>query len=69
MRPGMYDHLDQTDPPTITLSMEELARKIEGMNYGTHRFLSALIRARKERYPNDPGLWKPLEDMLNAGFF
>lgn len=44
---GRYDHLNDTDPIKMTLDMESLANKVVSMNYGTHRFLSALVRARR----------------------
>jgi hypothetical protein len=65
-----YKHLNDTDPPTITISMEELVAMVNGMNYGVHRFLSELIRQRRA----DPLRYYPinvdgLEDLLEDGFF
>lgn len=47
MHPGFYDHLNETDPPAIALTMEQLVSMVRTMNYGTHRFLSELLKQRR----------------------
>jgi hypothetical protein len=80
-----YKHLNEDSKLTMTIDMEDLVSKIASMNYGTHRFLSALVhelRKRRrilqedcaERYPNhspveDSPLAKGIEDLLNAGLY
>jgi hypothetical protein len=68
---SQYDHLNETDPLRIELDMDELAQNIESMNFGTVRFLAALVRARKRsRKSSRPDeLAKGIEDMLNKGLF
>lgn len=61
-----YDHLNSSDPLIVKLSMDELAEEIVNMNYGTVRFLAALIRARKNKY-NVMGFVAPERDKLNEG--
>ena len=46
-RIGMYDHLNKYDGIKIPLDMNELAKSLLGMNYGAHRFLSALYKEAK----------------------
>jgi hypothetical protein len=43
-----YDHLNIDDPLRLTVDMDDLARRVVAMNYGTVRFLAALVRARRE---------------------
>ena len=77
---GMYDHMNKHDGVTVSSSIEDIARQIEHMNYGTHRLLSALVRARRESaakaFPNDPELQQKraaladeIEKLLNKGLF
>lgn len=42
---GTYDHIE--DSVEMRLSMDDLARELERLNYGTHRLLSALVRVRR----------------------
>jgi len=70
--PDFYRGLEETDPPTIVLSMAQLVSLVMQMNYGQHRFLSELIRQRQATPTN---IWyleehtAMLEDVLNKGFF
>ena len=71
IRIGTFDHLNESDPPTIKLDMDELAKQIVSLNYGTVRFLAALARARrahKDRQTVDD-LAIGIENLLNQGFF
>jgi hypothetical protein len=68
-----YKHLD--DDPNNRLRMEmtmpEVVKAVVAQNYGTHRFLSAMVhelRAKEDKeYPSE--LAPILEDALNRGFF
>ena len=72
-RIDQYKHLDE-DPAyriKIQLTMPELAKMVVAQNYGTHRFLSALVhelRANEDKkYLSE---FAPiLEDALNRGFY
>lgn len=71
---GTYDHLNRNDKFTLEMDMEEVARKIEKMNYGTHRFLYALVRIRRadpviEASPGGKLLTDGIERLLNKGGF
>jgi hypothetical protein len=46
-RLGLYDHLNDSDPSDIPCTMPALVHRVRGMNYGTHRFLSELVRQRE----------------------
>lgn len=63
-----YGHLDQDDLFEIGFNIKYIARKIDGMNYGAHRFLSALVAFRLEQRPNDE-LGLAIRDLLNKGMF
>ena len=70
-RAGMYDHLNATEQPKIEISMDELAVLVESMNYGTIRFLAALMRARKQskkRLSRDL-LMEGIESLLEQGLY
>lgn len=68
-----YKHLDAD--PNYRLRMEmtipEVVKAVVAQNYGTHRFLSAMVhelRAKEDKeYPSE--LAPILEDALNRGFF
>jgi DNA-directed RNA polymerase subunit L len=79
-----YKHLDKETPFTVELSMEQIARQVVQLNYGTHRLLSALVhelRAENARHAAEyeqrhPGstygpseLAEGLEKLLNQGLF
>ena len=70
----MYDHLNKDDKLEISLDIEELAKKIETMNYGTHRLLSALVRVRRNDTRIDSAseckmLTDGIEELLDRGGF
>lgn len=44
---GEYDHMNESDPLTLPVDLDELCRRIVSMNRGTERLLSALIRQLK----------------------
>lgn len=48
-----YRHISNDKGDGITLGIEEIAPQIERLNYGMHRMLCALVRARLARRPND----------------
>lgn len=73
-RIGMYDHINKESPLEITVDIEDLAKRIEAMNYGTHRLLSALVRIRRkdtetESFPECRMLTDGIEELLNRGGF
>ena len=41
-KPDTYKHLNESDKFEVALDLEWVVRKIMSMNYGIHRFLSAL---------------------------
>jgi len=47
-----YKHLND-DGDGITIGIEEIAPVVEKLNYGMHRMLCALVRARLKRRPGD----------------
>jgi hypothetical protein len=47
--PHCYAGLDEDSKVTTALSMRELAEQIDGLNYGTQRFLSHLVDVRRKR--------------------
>jgi len=70
---GTYDHLNKEDPLKIGIDMDKLAKDIEAMNYGSVRFLAALIRARsssKKTHTRQPDqLSIGIKNLLDQGFF
>jgi hypothetical protein len=42
-----YKHLNDRDG--VVIDIEDIAKQVVKMNYGVHRLLSALVRARRER--------------------
>jgi hypothetical protein len=70
---GEYDHLNEDSRLELSVDMDELAKKIEKMNYGTHRFLSALVRARRKSDKchslDRDELADGIEALLNKGLF
>ena len=70
--PGYYDHLNDSNPITTTIPMERLVSLVGKSNYGVHRFLSELLRQRREKEV-DASYLKPyndtLEKLLLDGFF
>jgi hypothetical protein len=51
-----------------TVGIEEYAVQLEGLNYGVHRMLSAIVRNRLDADPNDK-LGNGLRDLLNKGVY
>lgn len=66
MKMDMYKHLNDRDG--VVVGIEEIAVQVEKMNYGTHRMLSALVRARRANHPKDE-LADALQALLERGFF
>lgn len=74
VRVGSYDHLNETDPLSLPLDFDELAERIVKMNYGSHRFLSAFVRARRKSakhraVPRGDELANEIENLLNKGLY
>ncbi len=44
---SIYDHFNKSAPISVPLDMDALAETLEDANYGTVRFLAALMRVRK----------------------
>ena len=63
-----YKHLDETDPLSINLTMEEVAELVIMKNYGVHRLLSSIVRIRLANDP-DNELALELKKLLNKGLF
>jgi hypothetical protein len=68
-----YKHLD-ADPAygiKMEMTIPQLVKYVVAQNYGTHRFLSALVHElRAEENPDDPSQLAPvIEKALNEGFF
>lgn len=43
-----YKQLDETSKVEIEIDMRKLAELVDGLNYGTHRFLSHLLDVRRD---------------------
>ena len=80
IKPGFYDGLNNHEvynPKFHQPSIAEIVKAVDSANYGTHRFLSELIRVRKERlnefrkkYPDEKDeLMEGIEKLLNEGCF
>lgn len=67
-RPDQYRHLNEVSVDGVIIGVEDTARQIDALNYGTHRFLSAIIRIRRKKYETDD-LADGLEALLNRGCF
>lgn len=65
--PDMYRHLN-ADGDGAVVPLEVAARQIDDLNYGTHRFLSAIIRIRRDKFRTDD-LADGLEALLNRGLY
>lgn len=63
-----YKHLNDGPLEIPGLGIEEIAVAVEKANYGTHRMLSAIVRLRLARFPNDR-LGLLLRDALDQGLF
>lgn len=72
--PGMYDHLNESDPVRMPGTMADLVRGVRERNYGEHRFLSELLRQR-EASPEEKEFAKHrlhtamLRQMLEHGYY
>jgi hypothetical protein len=44
-----YKHLDTSDPVALAIPMDKLAREVCALNYGAHRFLSAMVHELRAR--------------------
>jgi len=63
---GEYD--DKMNPICMPLDLDTLADQIVYANYGTHRMLSALIRARKRQgIVGENRLFEEIERLLEEG--
>lgn len=63
-----YEHLNAASKFTVEIDIEELVAKVNKMNYGTHRFLSALVKLRQQLWPGDE-LGQGIETLLEKGFY
>lgn len=77
---GNYDHLNEQDPIIDgVINLDEFVQRLVEKNYGVHRFLSALIRAResspryqklKEEFPDyQDKLTEGLKELLERGLY
>jgi hypothetical protein len=49
---GFYDGLNgdsMWDPKFNRITIDDIVKSVDEANYGTHRFLTALVRLRKEK--------------------
>ena len=71
MRIDTYKHLDKDCPLQMKMTVPDVAAAIVAQNYGTQRFLSALVHElRKNESPAHPSELAPIiEDALNRGMF
>lgn len=62
-----YDHLNLGDPMTIELDVDQLARRLVRMNYGSVRMVSALVTAIRRGARDTAGnlLADRLEEVLD----
>ena len=67
----MYKHLDDDYPFRMEMKLPEVAAAVVAQNYGTQRFLSALVHElRKEERAGYPSELAPIiEDALNRGMY
>lgn len=65
---GSYDYMG---PISLPVDMDKLAEIVESAVYGTHRFLSALVRVRRQKNPNqgEDRLAQEIERLLNEGYW
>ncbi len=66
-RPDFYEHLNKAGDGVVS-TIEESAAQIDELNYGTHRFLSAIIRLRRAKHQTDD-LADALEEVLHRGLY
>lgn len=69
---GIYDRLNESSSLDIELDINDIAKQFVSMNYGTHRLLSAIVRARDNRgiaWQRPDELADGIRDLLNAGLF
>lgn len=79
-----YKHLNESDRQGghgVVVGIEDIAEQIERMNYGMHRMLSALVRARRAATAKKADRWDAeirakhneladrIEALLNEGLF
>ena len=66
VRPGFYDHLNKSD--TTSFDIEAAAKTVVGLNYGLHRFLSAVVRIEEERNPGSAKA-AAIRALLESGYY
>lgn len=64
--PDTYKHLDDSQPLTLSLSVDAIAEELVRLNYGVHRVLSSIIRYRLAKDPSDE-LALGIKALLNEG--
>ena len=64
-----YKHLNESDG--VLTGIEEIANQVVKLNYGTHRMLSALVRARRKvgKSHERDELADEIEALLKRGLF
>lgn len=67
-----YDHLNEDSKITLSVDYDTLAKMVVAQNYGTVRFLAALVRARLARKPLQEGhhdrLAHGIWNLIKAGY-
>lgn len=66
-----YDHLNQSNPIRTLIDLDKLAKAIVDANYGTCRFLAALVRARRasSKAPVPDKLADGIEHLIKTGCY
>lgn len=71
--PDMYQNLDGHYPIKcfghVKLRIDDVAKEVVSVNYGTHRMLSALIRELRTKHGDDDGLARELQRLLDNGYY
>lgn len=71
-RVDQYKHLNRENELGINLGMEEVAEFVVSKNYGSHRFLSAMVHElRDQQRANDhvSPMADEIERMLDEGIY
>ena len=67
-RVGYYDGLNDGPLVVVNVGTDALVAMVDTANYGSHRFLSALVKRRLTDDPEDP-LGVGLKALLDSGVY
>lgn len=70
---GSFDHIN-SGKFKVPVDLDDLAQLLIDENYGVHRMISAIIRARRnqfiyKKYKSKDDLVTGLEELLNEGLY